>query len=185
MKKVLGLLLMLALVALSAFAGEESATVKPAATDVQMGTLMHAMDNVTVIKEGHKTALCGCGKEFEVSDKTPKMDANGMTMYCCTPECHEHAMAMKPEEMAAGMMEWQKMFSAKEMASNVMMVDGKKMATCACGQKFEMTDKTCCVVENGMKVNTCCNGCAEHMMKASAEERMGMMQKAMYTTEKK
>lgn len=183
MKRTMGMLLVMVVTALPLLA-EDHAMVKPSATDVQLGTLMHAMNNVVAVKDGHKTALCGCGKEFEVTEATPKMDANGMTFYCCGPECHEHAMKSSPEESAKGMAEWQKAFAAKELVSNEMMKDGKKMATCACGQTFEVTDKTCCVVEDGMKLSTCCNGCAEHVMKAGAEERHGMLQKAMYTPEK-
>ena len=50
--------------------------------------------------------------------------------------------------------------------------------------KFVAAKRAVDFVEDGMKVHTCCNGCAEHVMKASAEERAGMMKKAMYTTDK-
>lgn len=179
MKTLLGFMLTLALVALPALAGDE-AMIQPAANDVQLGTL-HALNNVYTVKDGHQTALCGCGKEFEVTEATPKMDANGMTFYCCSQECHEHAMKSTPEEMAAGMKEWQKAFSGKEMLSNAMLTDGKQMATCACGQTFEVNANSPCVVENGMKMSACCGGCAEHVMKAAPEERGAMMKKVMKT----
>ena len=183
MKKALGTLLMLAIIALPAFAGEghDHGTVKAASDDVQMGT-MHTMNNVYMSKDGKKMAMCGCGAEFEVSDKTASMDMHGMTMYACGPECAEHMKTATAEEMAAGMDAWQTKFAAKEMMSNAMMKDGHNMATCACGQSFEVTASTPCVVEDGMKMNACCAGCAEHVMKASAEERHGMMMKAMHTT---
>ncbi len=182
MKKII-VLLMLALLALPVMA-EDQAIVQPAADDVQLGTL-HALNNVYAVKDEHKTALCACGKEFEVTAETASMNIHGLTMYACGPECAAKMKYASAEEMIKAIMDWEKSFAAKEMASNCMMQDGKKMATCACGGTFEVGVKTPCVVENGMKLNACCDGCAEHVMKASPEERAGMMKKAMYSSEKK
>ncbi len=188
MRKALGMLLMLAMIALPAFAGEghdhSADAVKTASGEVQMGT-MHAMNNVYMSKDGKKMAMCGCGKEFEVTDKTASTDVHGMTMYACGPDCAEKMKTATAEEMAAGMDAWHKKFAAKEMASNVTVKDGHPIATCACGQSFEVNAETPYIVEDGMKMHACCAGCANHVMKASAEERHGMMIKAMHTSEKK
>lgn len=182
MKKIM-ILLVFVMIALPVMA-EDQAIVQPAADDVQMGTL-HPLNNVYAVKDEHKTALCCCGKEFEVTAETASTNIHGLTMYSCGPECATKMKSASAEEMIKAITEWEKSFGAKEMATNVMMQDGKKMATCACGGTFEVGTKTPCVVENGMKLNACCDGCAEHVMKASSEERSAMMKKAMYSSEKK
>ena len=70
------------------------------------------------------------------------------------------------------------------MVTNEFEKDGKHMATCACGTEFEITDKTTCVVADGMKMSACCDGCAQHVMKASAEDRHAMMTKVAQMPEK-
>jgi len=159
---------------------DDHPVIQAAADDVQLGTL-HALNNVIAVSEGHKTALCGCGKEFEVTDATPTMDMAGTTFYCCSQECHDHAAKATAEESAKGMADWQKSFVGKGMLTNAAMVDGKNMATCACGQAFEVTAKSPCVAENGMKMSACCDGCASHVAKAAPEERAAMMNKVMKT----
>lgn len=183
MKKINCLLLMLAFVSLPVMA-DDHAMVKPAASDVELGTL-HAMNNVYAVKEEQKTALCGCGKEFEVTAKTASIDIHGLTMYACGPECESKLKNASAEEMIQVLMTLEKEFAAKEMMTNCTLKDGKKMATCACGGVFEVGAKTPCVMENGMKLSACCEGCAEHVIKASPEERASMMKKAMYTSEPK
>lgn len=183
MKKTLGLLLFLGLAVVSAQA-DDHALVKPAADDVELGTL-HTMNNVFAVKEEHKSALCTCGKEFEVTSASASVDIHGLTLYSCSQQCAEKMKGSSAEEMIKAIMDWERSFAAKEMASNCIMQDGKKMATCACGGTFEVGAKTPCVVENGMKLSTCCEGCAEHVMKSSPEERAAMMKKAMYTADKK
>jgi hypothetical protein len=176
MKKALGLLLMIALVALPALAGDEAAMVKPAADDVHMGT-MHVMNNVIAEHDGHKTALCGCGKEFEVTAESPAHNIHGMTLYACGPDCGEMMKKASAEEMMKNVMGLEEKLITANLATNEFEKDGKHMATCACGTEFEMSAKTPCLVADGMKMNACCDGCAEHVMKASAEERHGMMAK--------
>lgn len=183
MKNIVGLLIMLVLAVLPVLA-DDNAMVQPSSSDVELGTL-HALNNVYAVKDEHKTAMCCCGKEFEVTAETASMNIHGLTMYSCGPECASKMKNASAEEMIKAIMAWEKSFAGKEMASNCRMQDGKKMATCACGSVFEVGAKTPCVVENGVKLNTCCEGCAEHVMKASPEERAGMMNKALYTPEKK
>lgn len=180
MKKALGVLLMIALVALPALAGDEAAMVKPAADDVQMGTV-HMANNVVAEKEGHKMAVCGCGKEFEVTAESPSMDVHGMTLYACGPECAEHMKAASADDVIKAVSGIEEKLMTANLMTNTFEKEGKQMATCACGTEFEMSAKTSCVVADGMKLNACCDGCATHVMKASAEERHGMMMKQMKT----
>ncbi|MBK6767371.1 MAG: hypothetical protein IPG71_14085 [bacterium] len=179
MKKLLALLFMLALASCPVMADEQP-VIQPSPGDVQLGTL-HALNNVTAIAEGHTLALCGCGMEFEVTDASPKLEMNGTTFYCCSQACHDHASKASAEESATSMAEWQKVFSGKGTLTNAAMVDGKNMATCACGQTFEVTSKSPCVAENGMKMSACCDGCANHVIKTTPEERSAMMKKVMKT----
>lgn len=48
-------------------------------------------------------AVCGCGKIFETSAKTPYITYEGKTYACCSEECHQ--MAMKDPKKAAAMAE--------------------------------------------------------------------------------
>lgn len=185
MKHFLALLMLLALASFS-FAEDQAvskATMNEATGEVSLAS-MHAVNNVFAVKDGKQTALCGCGKEFEVTASSPVMDANGMVFYCCGPECHEHAMKSTPEEMQLGMANWQKLMDAKELMCNASMKDGKKMATCACGMDFEVKATCPYVLQDGMKVYTCCDGCSKHVCTASAEERTKMLQKALHTASK-
>jgi hypothetical protein len=178
MKKALGLLLMVALVALPALAGDEASMVKAGADDVHMGTV-HMLNNVVADHDGHRMAVCGCGKEFEVTADSPSMDIHGMTIYACGPECAEHMKSAGAEDMMKAVSGIESKMQTAHMVTNEFDKDGKHMATCACGTEFEVTSKTSCVMADGMKLNACCDGCAGHVLKASAEERHGMMMKQM------
>ena len=131
MKKVLGLMLMVALVALPALAGDD-AMVKPASDDVQMAT-MHMANNVVSEHDGHKMAICGCGKEFEVTKDSPSMDIHGMTLYACGPECAEHMKGASAEDMMKAVSGIESKMGTAHMVTNEFEKDGKHMATCACG----------------------------------------------------
>jgi predicted peroxiredoxin len=55
----------------------------------------------TFQKSGKTWAKCGCGKEFEVTDKSLAVVENGVTMFCCTQACHEIASKMGSSERLA------------------------------------------------------------------------------------
>ncbi|MCB9358001.1 MAG: hypothetical protein H6508_06210 [Calditrichaeota bacterium] len=186
MNKVFSLMLVLALVALPVLAADEHGhtMAKPEMGEVHLATV-HMLNNVTSDHDGHKMAHCACGADFEVTDKSPSVELMGGTYYLCGDACAEHVGAMDAEGKAGAISGLQTaMLSSEHMKSNEMMKDGKKMATCACGQTFEVTKDTPEVVADGMRMDACCAGCAEHVMKAAPGERAAMMKKTMHTEAK-
>ncbi len=175
MRRTLTVALMLACICSIALAGDDyktsaTPTKTPAAAEMKMNAM--PMNNVMMMTaDGKRMAMCGCGKEFEVTDKSMVMKGSP-AMYCCSPECHEHAMKMSKEEMEKGMAEWSTKFMAVEMPSNMKMAGEKKMATCGCGTEFEVTDKSPMIWENGVKMYCCTDKCHEMMLGMSEADRM-------------
>lgn len=183
MKKLLILMLALTVAALPALAGEghDHAIVKPAADDVQLGTL-HVANNVVSLHDGQKTALCACGSNFDVTEKSPSFSFDGGTYFLCGEGCKAKIEGMDEETKAGAVPGLQKaVLTSEHLMSNEMIKDGKKMATCACGQTFEVKTETPRVIADGMCMDACCGGCAQHVLKASAEERAAMMKKVMHS----
>ena len=51
----------------------------------------HDAQNVIKVDEkGNKTALCACGKELAVTEKTSKLEKDGKTYYMCNEDCAAH-----------------------------------------------------------------------------------------------
>jgi hypothetical protein len=134
---------------------------------------------VSVDADGNKTALCGCGMEFKVSDKTPSMNVDGMTVYACSDGCAA-TMSGMDKKMMDGKIGELKMAVAenKGLATNAAMMDGKMTATCPCGMSVEVNDKTPFVVENGVKVYTCCDDCLNSFSSADVKIREDAEMKA-------
>lgn len=134
---------------------------------------------VAVDADGSKTALCGCGMEFKVADKSPSMEADGMTIYACSEDCAK-SMAGMNDRMKAGKMGELKMACEmhKNLATNASMMDGKLMATCPCGMSVEVNDKTPFIVENGVKVYVCSEDCAAGFSAADTKMREAAEMKA-------
>lgn len=180
MRSLLVSMLSIACLCSLAFSGEEAAKKAEMAKahgemKADAGHMHMPMNNVFMMKEdGSRMAMCGCGKEFAVTDKSPMVQNGGMTMYCCSQECHDHAAKASKEEMEQMMGTWMKGYDAKmgSMAANTMMADGKKMAKCGCGKEFAVTDKSPMICENGVMMYCCSEQCHEMMMKMSAEDRM-------------
>ncbi|MBI5059467.1 hypothetical protein HZB60_06770 [candidate division KSB1 bacterium] len=125
---------------------------------------------------GERTGLCGCTKEFPVSDKSPSLSAEGTDMYCCSPECHDHASKATKEESTAMMATWKKAWDLKvpDLWANAKEVEdkeGTKMATCACGKKFTVETKTPVILENGVALYCCSDACHTQLTKMSALDR--------------
>jgi hypothetical protein len=57
--------------------------------------------NVVAITEDGTKAVCGCGMEFSITDKTTYIHADGDSYACCGEECHK--MASKDPAGAAKM----------------------------------------------------------------------------------
>jgi len=69
-----------------------------------------SMADNTHMKDGARMATCVCGAEFAVTENTPIVTENGVTMYLCGEGCAEHFSAMSADErltpekkVAAGM----------------------------------------------------------------------------------
>ncbi len=45
-------------------------------------------------KDGKNMAVCGCGKTFECTEKSPVLWENGMKVCCCSDACHASMLKM-------------------------------------------------------------------------------------------
>ncbi|MBK6910614.1 MAG: hypothetical protein IPK53_14115 [bacterium] len=178
MNRILVLVALLAALT-SATMADDHALVKPAADDVLLGTL-HVMNNVVEVKDGHSLAHCACGANFEVTDKSPHVELEGGTYFLCGEQCLSTVGSMDDAAKKSAIGSLQKaMVTEQHMHSNMQLKDGKKVGTCACQGEFEVGSATPMVLENGMLMGACCDGCASHVAKAKPEERAAMMQKVM------
>lgn len=131
------------------------------------------LNNVVMMDAtGKRRALCCCGAEFTVTDNAPTMDHDGTLFYLCGEGCREAAMKATKEETAKTMDAWQKKYEVLKLPDNTFTKDGKTMATCVCGAKFTVTDKTPYVTENGVRLYLCGDGCAEHIRSSASTERL-------------
>lgn len=127
---------------------------------------------VGVDADGNKTALCGCGMEFTVTDNSPSITADGMTVYACSEECASKLSGMDDRKRAGKIGELKTACEMhKNLATNAAMMDGKLMADCPCGKHFEVTDHSPYVVENGVKMYVCGNACVAGFSTADKDKR--------------
>jgi len=180
MKKILGLLMMTMLTVFPVLA-DDHAMVQPAADDVHLGTL-YVVNNVVEVKDGHSTAHCACGANFDVTEKSAHVAIDGGTYYLCSEQCASTVAAMDETAKKSAIGSLQKaLMTESHMQSNISTKDGKKMATCACGTEFEFGASTPILMENGMRMCACCDGCAKHVKAAEPAQRAAMMQKVAVT----
>jgi CDGSH-type Zn-finger protein len=78
---------------------------------------MDAMPTNTMMKADAKMAMCGCGKEFAVTDKSMMICENGVNMYCCSEACHAMMMKMSAEDRMAAQMKIVKPMKAQPAES--------------------------------------------------------------------
>jgi ribosomal protein L24E len=121
---------------------------------------------------GNRTALCCCGAEFTVTDNAPVLDHDGTLFYMCGEGCKQMALKATPEESAKTLDAWWKKYAELKLTDNAAMKDGKTTATCVCGATFTVTDKTPYVMENGVTLYLCGDGCAEHFRSMAAADRL-------------
>ena len=133
---------------------------------------------VRVGADGKRTALCCCGHEFAVSDKSPTMPHDGTSFYMCGEACKAAAVAATPQETAKTMTAWRAKFDKAPFATNAVSAGGKMTAVCGCGEVFAVTDQSPVIVENGVKLYCCGEACHEHLLKMSASERMALETKS-------
>jgi YHS domain-containing protein len=132
------------------------------------------LNNITKMDaQGNRTALCVCGQEFQVTDKSPMILRGDETDYCHNQECHD--MFLKaPKEAQEKMIGdfWTSTFPFDKMATNKFMKDGKEVATCLCGKSVDVNDKTPRVTENGVTLYLCSDACQSSLHGMSAKMRM-------------
>ena len=181
-------LLVTALVAASATAtaAPYGKTAAKAPSSASVATTTHAehaasvpLNNVVRVgADGKRTALCCCGHEFAVSDKSPTMLHDGTSFYMCGEACKAAAGAATPQETAKTMTAWRAKFDQTSFATNAVSTGGKTTAVCGCGEVFAVTDQSPVIVENGVKLYCCGEACHEHLLKMSASERMALETKS-------
>lgn len=146
-------------------------------------THMHMpLNNVVKIDdEGKRTALCGCGMEINVDDKTVFYKDDKLTFWACGDNCKNMMANATDEERTMMMGAWHTKFAAYELADNTFMKDDVLMAKCACGAEIVVDDKTLKVVENGMKVYCCGPGCHDMFTAMNDDKRLEVEIKAAMT----
>jgi hypothetical protein len=154
-----------------------SASVTADASGEQVATA--PLNNVVrVAADGKRTALCCCGHEFAVTDKSPTMSHDGTSFFMCGEACKAAALAATPQEAAKTMAEWRAKFDKAPLATNAVSAGGKTTAVCGCGAAFTVTDRSPVIVENGVKLYCCGDACHEHLLKMSAGDRMALETKS-------
>lgn len=180
MRRVVLMTAVLALVAVAALAGPPPKGEKPPEGGPEMkggpgehhGPGLHrTLNNITKVTGAAKTALCVCGMEVKVTDKTPVFEHRGMTIYTCSEGCRDKLAKATPDEMRPIMGPFHEKFRAVKYATNEVEKGGKNVATCACGMTFDVTEQSPSITENGVRMFCCSPGCAEHLLKMPAAER--------------
>ena len=174
MRKTLVLILSAVVVCSGAFASDTPKDVKAETIAAPATITSEHLNNVTKMDvKGDRTALCVCGQEFQVTDKSPMILRGDETHYCHNQECHE--MFMKTSKEAQDKMIsdfWTNTFPWDKMATNKFAKDGKDVATCLCGKSVDVNDKTPRVTENGVTLYLCSEACATALHGMSAKMRM-------------
>ncbi len=157
-----------------AFADDQAKATKPDMPKMAPTMTSDHLNNVIAMDAStSRTALCACGAEFKVTDKSPTIMRGDETDYCCTPGCHDMFMSASKEAQDKMMSEyWASKFPFDKMATNATMKDGKKMATCLCGKPVEVTDNTPKVTENGVTMYLCSEACSTMLHGMTAKDRM-------------
>jgi hypothetical protein len=188
MRKLLVVVLGLLFVCSLAFAADTPTDVKKdvKAEKVAAAVTMTSehLNNVTKMDaKGDRTALCVCGQEFQVTDKSPMILRGDETDYCHNQACHDMFLQASKEaqdKMIADF--WANTFPFDKMATNKFMKDGKEVATCLCGKSVDVNDKTPHVTENGVTLYLCSDACTTALHGLSAKMRMEKEMALAHTT---
>jgi len=129
---------------------------------------------VRVADDGKRTALCCCGHEFTVTDKSPTMSHDGTTFFMCGDACKAAAVAATPQESAKTLADWRAKFDQEPLPTNAVAKGGRTTAVCGCGKVFTVTEQSPVIVENGARLYCCGEACHEHLLKLPAAERMAL-----------
>ena len=119
-----------------------------------------AQNIIKVDEEGNKTALCACGMEFAVTEKTGKLEKDGKTYYLCSDGCK--AKVSKSASTMLPALDVKVMAKKADMGTlgNVHTVSesGEMTAKCACGMDVKVSDKTVKREHNGQTYYMCNEG---------------------------
>ncbi len=172
MKKLLTVLL--AITVVSALSNAEDKQKETTTLDQHVHAIApERLNNVIQLDtDGHRTALCGCGKQFEVTANSPAVQHGNETIYCCGDACHSSFAGMPAADQDKLISDLNSKLPAENLISNAIEKDGKTVATCLCGKEFEVTDRTPEVTENGVTLDLCGEACAAGLHKMSAEDRL-------------
>jgi len=126
-----------------------------------------AQNIIKVDEKGNKTALCACGKEVAVTEKTSKLEKDGKTYYLCSDGCK--AKVSNSASTMLPVIDTKVMAKKAEMGTlgNVHTVSesGEMTAKCACGMDVKVTDKTVKREHSDQTYYMCNDDCAAHFDK--------------------
>lgn len=134
-------------------------------------TTEHLNNVIQLDADGHRTALCGCGMQFQVTNDQLSVQNGDETIYCCSEACHHSNLAMPNADRMQKISDLNEKLSHSISVTNTAIKDGRTVATCLCGKEFEVTDQTPRVSENGVTLNLCGEACTTGLHKMSAADR--------------
>jgi hypothetical protein len=170
-KLVMAVVGLIAVCSLS-FAQEKTEGAKPVPQPPKHSATKTLNNVVKMDAAGTRTALCLCGKEFTVTDKSPNFDQRGTHYYLCSDECKGKTGSATKEELTKMVGDWKNSSKAYKTPENTVKKDGKKWATCACGKEFEVGASSEFIKENGVKMYLCSDDCMKAMTGMGEQERM-------------
>jgi len=136
------------------------------------------LDNIVKFgADGNHTAMCGCGMEITVNDKTLSSNIGETKFYACSQGCADMVTNVSDKEKMEMMTMWKTISVIHVLASNAMEKGTKQIATCGCGMEVTVDDHTISFAENGVKLYFCSKGCQNMVMAMSDEDRSAMQAK--------
>lgn len=139
----------------------------------------HCLNVIKTNAEGAEVAVCGCGKEFSVTEDTPSIEYEGKRIFVCSEQCAEK---VKADPAAIIPIVEQKVAEVKKeqkISGNIMSVDaeGNRIAMCSCGAEIKLGDETVTREHDGETYYFCCEKCASGFEKDAGAQVKAMHQK--------
>ncbi len=140
---------------------------------------VHPLNNVIRLdRDGTRTALCCCGAEFKVSDKTTSLPREGTTFFMCTQACRDASAKETPAQAQRTLATWREKYAGVKLASNLAVKDGQQTALCGCGKSFVVAKDTPVLEENGVRLYCCGEECHQALLRMTPETRLAKEMKA-------
>ncbi len=139
-------------------------TVSPMMAQCSKKCTAGACPNVTqCTMTGEMSAVCACGMEFKVTDKTPSIEKDGKKYFVCSEECAEKIKADPDRIIPIMEMKAKEVRKAAKVGGNVMCHDekGAKLAMCSCGAEMTVGESSVERIHDGETFYFCCEGCAK------------------------